>query len=287
MKTKRLSILFGVLLACAALLAVGAGRVSRPSPEELLRRGEAAFEAGDFAAAADLFQRAADRAVDPGPATYNQAVATYRLALLSPEPYAGLREAAGLFRCCLASDDPRRPQALFGLGNCLLHGPAGTEGVNLQQAIEQYRGCLKLIDAESSLASRARENLELAELLYSQYVPPASPAEDDSSGDRDTQSRPERLPLTGAEEGGNEAGTESGDPGSNGNKGMGDGTEKRGPSGTPGSATTPPAHDDKGPPRSPTDAAKRLEAVVQSILDDRRVNLLKSRPVAPDNVDDW
>jgi tetratricopeptide (TPR) repeat protein len=286
MKTNRLSILFATALA-AALLGLGAARESPLSPEEMMRRADAAFAGGDFARAAELYQHAADVAVDPGPATYNQAVATYRLALLSPDSSAGLREAAALFRCCLATDDPRRSQALFGLGNCLVHGPAEADGANLQRAIEYYRESLKGIDPSSPLAASARENLAVAELLHSQFVPPTSPSEDDSSADKDSPGRPERLPVTGAEEGGNEGGSETMEPGSTDPRENGTGMEKRGPSSNPGSATPPPSHDDQGSPRSPAEAAKRLEAIVQSILNDRRVNLLKSRPIVPDNVDDF
>jgi tetratricopeptide (TPR) repeat protein len=287
MRTTRLSHLFGLALTGAALLALGAAREAPLSSEELMRRGDAAFAAGDFAAAAELFGQAADRADDPGPATYNQALANYRLALLAQEPNAGLKEAAVLFRCCLAADDPRRPQALYGLANCLLHGPAGADGANLRRAIENYRACLKAVAHDSALARDARENLELAELLLSQYVPPASPPEDDPSGDKDTQTRPDRLPLVGPDDGGSDGGTETADPGKGEQKGTGDGMEKRGQNGNPGSPTTPPTHDDQGAPRTAGEAANRIDAAVKAILDDRRANLLKSRPVPPDNVDDW
>src|SRR5262249_43092578 len=109
-----------VTILLAALLALGAAGPT--PPDDLVRRGNVAYERGDFARAAGLFDQAAERATHPGLATFNQAVAAYRLARLNEDGDAGLREAAALFRCCLARGDPRRTRALFGLGNCLLHG---------------------------------------------------------------------------------------------------------------------------------------------------------------------
>src|ERR1700722_16795019 len=91
-----------IALVGSALLAVGATIRRSPDVAALLREGDAQYAAGAFAAAAELYQQSAANSDDPGPATYNQALPTYRLATSkeTPDP-KGLHEAAVLFRCCL------------------------------------------------------------------------------------------------------------------------------------------------------------------------------------------
>src|SRR5215470_16578264 len=71
--------------------------------ETLLRRGNAAFEAGKYAVAADLYDKAEVRATDPGQVAYNRATALYRLALAEEDAAQRgklLRAAELDYRCC-------------------------------------------------------------------------------------------------------------------------------------------------------------------------------------------
>src|SRR6516164_5322763 len=115
-------------LACLAILAAATGPDT--DPETLLNEGNAAFARGDYAEAADLYRRAEARTTDPGRVAFNRATAVYHQALEDPDDAAELlREAERLYRCCLELDDPRRPRALYGLGNCLLQR-AGDQGLD-------------------------------------------------------------------------------------------------------------------------------------------------------------
>src|SRR5258708_5871173 len=107
-----------VSLLATALLALGASPRGQPDMESLLRQGNAAFARGDYAEAARLYEEAETRATDPGLVAFNLASAKYHLAVTGEGGATALSEAERLYRCCLARTDPRRPRALYGLGNC-------------------------------------------------------------------------------------------------------------------------------------------------------------------------
>src|SRR5262245_1813767 len=92
--------------------------------QELLRRGNDAFAYGDYAAALDLYQKTEDLTGDPGLVAYDKATALYRLALHTENSRSKLnmmQEAEQSYRRSLEdATGPRRVQALFGQGNCLL-----------------------------------------------------------------------------------------------------------------------------------------------------------------------
>jgi type II secretory pathway pseudopilin PulG len=276
-----------VSLAVAALLAAGAAGGGPSSPDELVRQGNAAFGRGDFAAAAELYQKAGERSDDPGLATYNLALAKYRLARLAEDGGAGLAEAAALFRCCQAPDDPRRPQALYGQGNCLLHGPAGAGGKNLSAAIGCFERCLSEAAAGSDLAADARQNLELARLRKAQYQPPAGRAEDDG-GDDPSRPQPTPRPEPRPGDGGDRSADRGGADGPGSEPGGED--ERPGPDGQRGAGPQPGKplpNAAKDEPLSPGDAEAHLSRAVPRVLQDRRDNRRRQVRPAPEGVPDW
>ncbi len=179
----------GLLLLFVAVPFLLIAAVAEPPPDSLVRRGNEAFARGDYAEALALYQRASERASDPGLTAFDQALARYQLARLDPTgDFAGLREAADLFRCCTALDDPHRPEALFGFANCLLFGPPGPQGENYRHALAAYDKSLELAP-NSTVAAAARLNRARARLLADQYLP--SPENEDKGDD------PERAPVLG------------------------------------------------------------------------------------------
>src|SRR5258708_3722559 len=107
------------LLACLLVpILLGAQSLSAPDIDTLIRAGNAAFERGAYAEAAAQYEKASNRTTEPGLVAFNLATAKYHLAR-EGNPQA-LADAELGYRCCLEPGDPRRAQALFGLGNCLL-----------------------------------------------------------------------------------------------------------------------------------------------------------------------
>src|SRR5262245_60762275 len=160
---RRLGLLVPAMLGLALLGAAPGADVER-----LLRDGNEAFERGEYEKAIDFYQRAEDRATDPGRIAYNKANALYRLAL---EKEQGSSEAVIQFRAAEdhyrrsaeGAEEPRRSRALFGLANSLVQG-RGEESAALQQAVRWYRECLQSPDRQ--VAEDARHNLELAKILW-------------------------------------------------------------------------------------------------------------------------
>jgi hypothetical protein len=280
--------LCSIALFSLALL-LGAAAVEPAAPEALIRQGNAAYARGDFAAAADLYQKAEERSTEPSLATYNLALAKYRLARLSPDDGGvGLAEAAALFRCCLATDDPRRPQALYGLGNCLLHGPPGGDGKNLREAVACYERCVQEVERGSTLAEEARANLEIARLALAQYQKPADRGDDDPGGEeppkRPTPPRPEFRPGDG-----NDPGEASRDPRGVGADPAG-AEEKPGPDGGREAGTKPNKPlpgSEKDEPLGASEAEAHLNQAVPRVLRDRRDNRRRNVRPVPEGVRDW
>jgi hypothetical protein len=178
-----------VLVTLGAVFLMAAAP-SRPDPETLLRQGHAAFERGDYAAAADLYERASLRATDPGLATLNLATAKYYLALETDGPSPALEEAETLYRCCVGPNDPRRARALYGLANCLMRKAAGRDAAGLRSALACYDQCLQAAGEDAALAADATYNRERARLLVLQVLPQAGDSPEDRPPGNDMANPP-------------------------------------------------------------------------------------------------
>jgi tetratricopeptide (TPR) repeat protein len=144
--------------ATLALLLVGAAPA--PEIEDLLRRGNAAFDRKEYDRALTLYEEAEERSPDPGLVAFNKAAALYRLGRH--------REAELCYRRALedgAIPAPRRARALYDLGTSLLHVAEGKDARALQEAIRCLRLCRRLTD-DAGLSAQAAHNLELARLLW-------------------------------------------------------------------------------------------------------------------------
>jgi tetratricopeptide (TPR) repeat protein len=282
---------FGLL--CLAVVAVVLpGAAPRADIEDLLRRGNAAFDAGDYAAAVGFYDKAEERATDPGLVAFNKATALYRLAVSDPrDSLKRFRTAEVYYRAAAASaDEPRRSRALFGLANSLLQA-RGEEVAALREAIRCYRACLSSPDADASLAEDARHNLELAKVLWVKALAKNPNADQDKKNDTEEgKSSQEPMGQEPAQmPGGNEAGN---DP----NR-MGAGQQSAEASGqqpvqtqrtAPGSGSLPPVEDsDRPTPLTPEEASEHLKNAVQRILDDRRSQRFRSSRTPAGPVKDW
>lgn len=257
--------------------------------EDLVRKGNAAFHRGDFAAAAQCYQRAQARATDPRLVAFNLATANYYLARAGEPAALGAAEEA--YRSCLERDDPRRAEALFGLGNCLLvRGSAGKlDPLPLRAAIDRYTECLREPGCDARLAADARHNQQRARLLLLQAPPvSAEGPEQDPGGEekpRDDRLDNDRQNEKQRSQGGHELTPDRGNPGAASKDHPGEHPDAR-PSG--GRGQLPPIPDQAdAPPLSSHDAARHLDGAWRRIHDDliahRRARTRASAP----GVRDW
>ncbi len=277
------------LLAFLGLLLLGAapGR----SVEELLREGNQAFAREDYTGALSFYTLAEERAEDPGEVAYNLGITLYRLGMNSDDETVRaryLREAGDHFRRC-QNDPSRRARALYGQGTCLLVGQS-QEAPALREAIRCFHVCLSDPALAEQLRDNARNNLELAKLLWVKAKVAEIPPDKQPEGDN-----PSKPPE---EKGGPNDPQHGADPGKlipekNGQqtpvtKNKGDQLQSSEEPPPPGSGTLPPVPDrDQVVPLSPEDAARHLDLATRRILQERRHYRQRTAPLLPGTVKDW
>jgi tetratricopeptide (TPR) repeat protein len=194
-------LIVGVSLAALAL--AGAAPQDGDDP---LRQANAAFARGEYVEALALYEKAEERAADPGLVAFNKGATLYRLGRW--------REAQLCYLRCLEDQEAppaRRAKGLYDLGNCLLREGAESQSAKtLALAIEFYRACLGDA-AGDDLHGQARHNLELARLLWLKAR--ANPSQDRDPRE-DTPESPRKEPEgqkeTGPEDGSEEDGKPAG-----------------------------------------------------------------------------
>jgi tetratricopeptide (TPR) repeat protein len=263
-------------------------------PEELVRRGNAAFEREDYPTALELYAQAEEKTTDPGLIAFNEATALYRLAA---EPGSAVRRAS-LFReaelhyrrALEDASGARRTKALFGLGNSLLQqGPVrGADA--LGEAVRAYQQCLA--EEPGQLADDARHNLELAKLLWLQARSAKKDPNKGQTEDEDDPLKrqpPQRQPADA--DTGNQDGNIGG-PGASGDKVPARllpgqqplQTEER----RPGEGNLPPVPDKEDlVAMPPEDAAAHLERATARILHEDRAHQQQLAKPPTGNVKDW
>jgi hypothetical protein len=206
----------------------------------------------------------------------------------SPE----LQEAEQLYRCCLDPADPRRPRALYGLGNCLLHKAGERDAASLRPAIACYDQCLQSIGADDALSADARYNRERARLLLLQFQPPPNgprgerpPSDDMFPHPPRPDRQPMRLPV--------------GDPGSEGGADSeavqgavkpeeGKSATKTSEAPPPGKGNLEPIPDEVNvPPLSAHDATEHLQQAAKSVLLERQKYHRRAERASATGVKDW
>jgi Ca-activated chloride channel homolog len=278
-------------LFLGAALALGAATAPGPGPEALLREGNAAFQRGDHAGAIALYEQAEARATNPGLVAFNLASAKYHLALSQDSPSPLLREAEQLYRCCLGADDPRRPRAWYGLGNCLLRRETAED---LRAAIACYEHCLGDRDSDQRLRKDAAYNRQRARLQLAQLQVQAGSTEEPPG--EESNNTPKRLPDK--------------QPGTTETPGAGDGSEGARPderTGTtpakvgpgeqpiqtdappaPGAGSLPPVPDQANlSPLAREDAVEHLKRAAQRILEEGQTHRASKGRKTAAGVRDW
>jgi tetratricopeptide (TPR) repeat protein len=283
---KRLLLIAGfafVLLAAAPL----------PSPEALLEQGNAAMEAGDFTRAIELYEKAEPRAADPGHVTLNLALAKFQRAL-KDDSTSDLDEAEQLFRCLLDLSEPRRAQALFGIGNCELQKAGERDADSVLTAVEAYEQCLQIAEDEQLIAD-ARYNLERARLLLHQIRKAEeerkTPESEPDNGNEPNPKPPKpKRPEPNPSRDPNHSGTRS-KPDSNGEPLKHDNGDK--PMETsepppPGSGPLRPVPDQPDqPPLSENEAREHLKQANERIWRERHQHRLSLAKPPAEDVRDW
>lgn len=267
---------------------------SEPSPETLLQEGHRALARGDYERAAALYEKAELRSTDPVEVAFYLASAKYHLAVKSEGISPELLEAEQLYRCCLDPSDPRRPRALCGLGNCLLHKAGTTDEGSLRSALACYDLCLRSAGEDEALASAARFNREKARLLLLQLIPPIhDPARERPPGDDMNPHFPRpydprrAMPM------------QVGDAGTEGNlepqAAQGDSKQEQGKEAAknneppqPGKGNLPPIPDQVDvPPLSPQVAVEYLELAAKKVQQERQIHHRRGDETTDRGVKDW
>ncbi|MCI0705204.1 MAG: tetratricopeptide repeat protein, partial [Planctomycetia bacterium] len=156
--------LFLPFAICLTLLA--AAPPSADSPDELIRRANDAFRAGDTAAADNLYAAAEELTADPGLVAFNRGAVLFERG--------NFREAELQYTRVLddaACPPERAAKAWYNRGTCLLRRgpsmPTGAMGV-YRSAIACFEHTLDSPAADEPLKADARYNLELAKLLWNE-----------------------------------------------------------------------------------------------------------------------
>jgi tetratricopeptide (TPR) repeat protein len=254
--------------------------VTARDAETWLRRGNAAFERGDYAEAIDDLTRAEDFSTDPGLVAGNKAAALYRLGQY--------REAElHYLRCLEDAVGERRVRTLFDLGNTLVQQSEGTDAAMLDRAIASYEACLQMPDVTPELRADAQHNLRLALALRRKAKDVKKPPSTDPSKPPkpEEEQRPPLAHRTRETAGGPDPhGTPQGTiPGETGQDENAQGTSQR----QPGAGNLPPVPDsDELKPLAPEDARAHLrQATARIMTESHRHKQRASRPTR--NVLDW
>jgi tetratricopeptide (TPR) repeat protein len=164
--------LFALPVACCITL-VAAAPPQTDTPDELIRRANEAFRAGDTDAADKLYTAAEERTADPGLVAFNRAAILF--------DRGQFREAEKHYERVLddaACPAERAAKAWYNRGTCLLRR-GGTMSV-YRSAVACFEHTLNSAAADEPLKADARHNLELAKLLWNEERKKAAKPEEES-----------------------------------------------------------------------------------------------------------
>lgn len=267
------------------LVAMTLASVSAAPPREaleLVRAGNAAFAAENYALAVDYYTHAEETITDPGLVAFNKAAALYHLGRY--------REAElHYLRCRADADAARRTSVLFNLGNAVVQQSHGTDVKLLERAIGFYQQCLGAQDLSPELLANATFNLTLAQTLRQNAKPGAAdsgskPAHQQGDGLND-KGKPRTASTStdgnvADQQPGAEKGLASGENGKEAKRRAGQRTQAA-------ASTLPPVPDeDRLVPMSPADTLAHLQRVAERIENERKAQQRRS-VMPPRNALDW
>lgn len=192
-----------LLLPGSAFLLAAAAQ-PEGSPEELIRRANAAFLRGDRDEADRLYTAAEERTTDPGLVAFNRAAVLFQ----NGQYYAAEVQYARVLDDA-ACPPERAAKAWYNRGTCLIRR-GGSAGV-YRSAIACLERCLDSDAADEPLKADARHNLELAKVLWNEARKkenkPHNPNEDLPKEDPRNEPPPPKTPGSDPQFGDPEHGT--------------------------------------------------------------------------------
>lgn len=272
-----------ILAVPLALWLVSADR--QDAVDALVRQGNAAYAAGDFAAALRLYEQAEDQTTDPGLVAFNEGAVFYRLGQYAEAERRYLRAREG-------ATGERRARVLYDLGNSLVQQAGDRDVALLERAIASYDECLRQPEAAGDLAAGALENRRLAEEFLQraktarkQPLPePPRPEEPPRPPEGRGEDRGEGNPADAPE--GEEPGAREGaDRRSAADRGGAVPSDRPPP---PGAGSLLPVPDeDEWVPLSPEETAAHLRQAAARIAAERQEHRHRAVRIRSANVRDW
>ncbi len=150
------------LLFSCSVFALTAAAPPDASPDELIRRANAAFLRGDRDDASDLYVAAEERTADPGLVAFNRATVLFQKELYGEAEKHYIRAIEDA-----ACPPDRAAKAWYNRGTCLLRRGNGSSAV-YRSAIACFERCLDSDAADEPLKADVRHNLELAKVLWNE-----------------------------------------------------------------------------------------------------------------------
>jgi hypothetical protein len=190
-----------VLLVLPALALVAAGPAAVP-PDELVRQGNDALGRKQYIDALKLFDRAEERATDPGLVAFNEGVTLYQKG-----DYAEAEVRFRLARQDRTAPPPRPLYATYNLAASIVQLPGEGDPAKLAEAVRLFEECLRDDNLDDRLAADARHNLELAKMLWVQAKarptppPKEKPPDDPEENSKPQPPKPAPAPQPGAGDG--------------------------------------------------------------------------------------
>ena len=275
------------LLLASLTALVAAGPVNSPSPDDLVRKGNAAYRAGNADFAEKLYADAEERTADPGLVAFNRAAVLFQKGSYRDAELAYLRVLDD------AEIPPeRRAKALYNRGVCMLKR-GGDAGV-YKSAAACFDLVLESKPTDASLAADARHNLELAKLLWAQARAKArnpERANDPPAEEPERKPKPQPKPGTDPELGPGDDGPPRATkqkpeqiPGTESKGKKTNPTDDK----TPGSGNAPVLNNkDDIQPLSPDDTRALLKLIATRLDRDRKANNFRQGGAERPNVRDW
>jgi tetratricopeptide (TPR) repeat protein len=270
-------------LLLPALALVAAGPSAAP-PDELVRRANGAVARQQYGDALKLYERAEERATDPGLVAFDEGVALYQQG-----DYA---QAEVRFRLALQGATPlRRAWAAYDLAASLLQTAGERDVAKLAEAVNLFEDCLRREETDDRLAADARHNLELAKMLWAQAKARPDTKQDRAPKEDDNpKSPPPRAPEDTRHQGADEG---SGNPKGSGDRARvtpengaeptkGDGQQ------APGEGNLPVIPDrEELVPMSKEEAEAHLRQATERVLKEGRAHRQRALRVPSSKVRDW
>ncbi len=266
------------------LLALVAAAPASAPPDELVRRGNDAVGRQQYGEALKLYDRAEERATDPGLVAFDEGVAFYQqgnYAKAEAHFRLALPDAAGRRRVCAA----------YNLAASLVQVAGDSDAAKLAEAVGLFEECLHGEAADEPLVADARHNLELAKMLWVRAKARPTPHKEKPPQEDENPKPPPPKPEPAKQPGGEDGSaspTKGSDRGARVTPEEGKEPIKADGQKAPGAGNLPVIPDrDELAPMSREEAEAHLREAVQKVLQEGRAYRQRSQKMPPAKVRDW